>query len=71
MVSNKASGVDVIVHVGQASSARVFFAVELGGHQKFEDVDSVLEDGENDVDDHSGPGGEIIPEKEFWGDMRL
>jgi len=71
MVGDEASRVNVVFHVGKTSTARILFAVELGWHQKFENVDSVLEKCEDDVDDHSSPSREVVPQKELWWNMRL
>jgi hypothetical protein len=71
MVSNKASRVNVVVHVGKASSAGILLAVKLGWHQKFENVNSVLEKCEDDVDYHSCPGREVVPEEELWWNVSL
>ena len=71
MVSNKASRVNVVVHVGKTSSAGILLAVKLGWHQKFENVNSVLEKCEDDVDYHSCPGCEVVPEEELRWNVSL
>jgi len=71
MVCDKASRVNVVIHVGKTSSAGILLAVEFCWHQKFENVNSVLEKCEDDINYHSSPRREVVPEKELWWNMRL
>ena len=71
MIGDEASRVNIVLHVRKTTSARILLAVKLGWHQKFENVDSVLEERENNVYNHSSPCCEVVPKKELWWNVSL